>query len=331
MKKTIRWGMLGTSGHGRRRVIPALRDAQHSRMTSVASRDRSRAQAYTSELGLEKAYGSYEALLADPAIDAVYITLPNHQHAEWSIRAADAGKHFLCEKPLACQAADVQKIIAARDRAQVKAGEAFMVASHPQWLLARELIQSGRVGEIRAIQASFSFLLTQPGNIRNMPEYGGGALFDIGCYPVFCSRFVLEREPLRVFCVMEFDPASGVDRVTSGVLDFGQIQSSFVCSVQLAPQQRMVFFGAKGRIELEVPFNPPPELPARLVMDGTSITELPVCNQFALEFDAFSLAILNGGEVPVTLENALENAKILDALRRSAESGSWETPELLTG
>jgi predicted dehydrogenase len=321
----IRWGMLGTSGHGRRRVIPALREAQYSRMTTVASRDLSRADAYARELRIEKAYGSYDALLADPDIDAVYITLPNHQHAEWSIRAAEAGKHVLCEKPIACLAADVQKIIHARDRARVKAGEAFMVASHPQWIMARELIRSGRIGELWAIQASFSFLLTQPGNIRNVPEYGGGALFDIGCYPVFCSRFVLEREPGRVFCVMELDPGTGVDRLTSGVLDFGQVQTSFVCSVQLVPYQRMAFHGTKGRLELEIPFNPPSELPARLVIDG-AVTEVPVCNQFALEFDAFSLAILSEGEVPVTLENALGNTRVLDALRRSAGSGSWETP-----
>lgn len=334
MKETVRWGMLGTSGHARRRVIPAVSQMKHATLTAVASRESARAEAYARELNIPKAYGSYDALLADPEIDAVYIALPNHKHAAWSIRAAEAGKHVLCEKPIACQAADVENIIHARDRYGIQAGEAFMVASHPQWLLARELIQSGRIGEPRAIQTAFGFLLSHPANIRNVVQYGGGTLFDIGCYPVFCSRFVLGREPRRVFCNMEYDPESGVDRLTSGTLDFGEVQSSFVCSLQVAPHQHMVFLGTKGRVELEIPFNAPADRPARVVIDdgrdlvggGAVSTEMPVCDQYALEFDAFSEAILKGGEVPVTLENALGNMKVLDALRRSADSGMWEAP-----
>jgi predicted dehydrogenase len=307
---------------------------QHSTIAAVASREGSRAATYAKELSIEKAYGSYDDLLGDPDIDAVYIALPNHKHAAWSVRAAEAGKHVLCEKPIACQAGDVEKIIQARDRCGVRIGEAFMVASHPQWLLAREAIQSGRIGEVTAIQTAFGFLLTQAGNIRNVAQFGGGALLDIGCYPVFCSRFVLGREPRRVFCTMEFDPESGVDRLTSAILDFGDVQSSFVCSFHIAPNQRMAFLGTKGRLELEIPFNAPDDRPAGVVIDdgrdlfggGSSVTEAPVCNQFALEFDAFSEAILKGGEVPVTLENAFTNMKVLDALRRSADSGVWETP-----
>jgi predicted dehydrogenase len=325
MQDIVRWGMLGTSGFARRRVIPAVRDAAHARITSVASRDLDRAEAYARELDIPKAHSSYDALLSDPEIDAVYVALPNHKHAAWATRAIEAGKHVLCEKPIACQADDVHQIIAARDRGGVKAGEAFMVALHPQWVRVRELIQSGRIGEVRAIQTNFGFLLTSPSNIRNVAQYGGGALLDIGCYPVFCSRFVLDREPRRVFCTMEFDPESGVDRMLSGILDFGEVQSSFVCSFVTAPHQGMVFLGTKGSVALEIPFNPPPDRPARLVVDGAFV-ELPVCNQFTLEFDAFSRAILNGGNVPVTLENALANMKVLDALRRSAESGSWERP-----
>jgi predicted dehydrogenase len=325
MKDIVRWGMLGTSGLARRRVIPAVRDASHARIIAVASRDVGRAEVYARELDISKAHASYDALLADPEIDAVYIALPNHKHAAWATRAIEAGKHVLCEKPIACRAEDVQQIIAARDRHGVKAGEAFMVALHPQWLRARDLIQSGRIGEVRAIQANFGFLMTGAGNIRNVAEFGGGALLDIGCYPVFCSRFVLESEPRRVFCTMEFDPQSGVDRMLSGILDFGRVQSSFVCSFVVAPQQHMVFLGAKGSLALEIPFNPPPERPARVVLDGAAI-DVPVCNQFTLEFDSFSRAILNDGTVPVTLENALGNMRVLDALRRSAESGSWDAP-----
>ena len=296
MTETIRWGILGTSGHARRRVIPALPLMKHATVTAVASRKATRADAYAKELGIPKSYGSYDALLADPDVDAVYIALPNHKHAAWSVRAAEAGKHVLCEKPIACQAGDVPNIIAARDRYKVKLGEAFMVASHPQWLQTREMIQGGRIGDVRAIQTAFSFLLTQPENIRNKVQFGGGALLDIGCYPVFCSRFVLGREPRRVFCTMEFDPESGVDRLTSAILDFGDVQSSFVCSFQIAPHQRMAFLGSKGRLELEIPFNAPPDRPARVVIDdgrdllggGATVIEAPVSNQFALEFDAFS-------------------------------------------
>jgi predicted dehydrogenase len=334
MNKTIRWGILGTSGHARRRVMPALSQMKHATIAAVASRAAPRAEAYAKELNIGKAYGSYDALLADPDIDAVYIALPNHVHAAWSIRGAEAGKHVLCEKPVACQAADVENIILARDRFRVKIGEAFMVASHPQWLLTREMIHTGRIGEVRAIQTAFSFLLTQAGNIRNVVEFGGGALLDIGCYPVFCSRFVLGREPRRVFCTMELDPVSRVDRVTSAILDFGDVQSSFVCSFHIAPHQRMSFLATKGRLELEIPFNAPAERAARILIDdgrdllggGSSVIEAPVSNQFAMEFDAFSQAILKDGEVPVTLENAFANMQVLDALRRSAGSGTWETP-----
>jgi predicted dehydrogenase len=307
---------------------------QHSTITAVASREGARAETYAKELNIEKAYGSYDDLLGDPDIDAVYIALPNHKHAAWSVRAAEAGKHVLCEKPIALKAEDVEKIIEARDQCGVKIGEAFMVASHPQWLLTREAIQSGRIGEVKAIQTAFGFLLTQTGNIRNVAQYGGGTLLDIGCYSVFCSRFVLGREPRRVFCTMECDPESGVDRLTSAILDFGDVQSSFVCSFNIAPNQRMAFLGTKGRLELEIPFNAPSDRPARVVIDdgrdliggGSSVIEAPVCNQFALEFDAFSQAILTGSEVPVTLENAFANMKVLDALRRSADSGVWEMP-----
>jgi predicted dehydrogenase len=325
MQEIVRWGVLGTSGFARRRVIPAVRDAAHARIVAVASRDLGRAEAYARELDIPKAYGSYDALLADREIDAVHVALPNHKHAAWAIRAMEAGKHVLCEKPIALRAEDVGEIIAARDRHGVKAGEAFMVASHLQWVRVRELIQSGRIGEVRAIQTNFGFLMTGAGNIRNVAEYGGGALLDIGCYPVFGSRFVLEREPRRVFCTMEFDPQSGVDRMVSGILDFGQVQSSFMCSFVVAPYQSMVFLGTKGSVALEIPFNPPPERAARVVVDG-AVMEMPVCNKFTLEFDAFSRAILSDGNVPVTLESALGNMKVLDALRRSGESGSWEAP-----
>jgi predicted dehydrogenase len=330
--KIVRWGILGTSGFARRRVFPALPQAKLAQFTAVASRELARAQVYAKELGREKAYGSYDELLKDPDIDAVYIALPNHKHAMWSVRAAEAGKHVLCEKPIALNASDVIKLIAAREAAHVKMGEAFMVACHPQWLTARALIQAGRIGEVKAVQGAFVFPLASAANIRNVAEYGGGALFDIGCYPVFCTRFSLGREPRRVCAAMEFDAQSKVDRLTSAMLDFGGVYLSFTCSIHLAHHQRMVFLGTKGRIQVELPFNPAVENPARVILDdgrdpfgtGASVIEIPLVNQYALQFDAFSRAILEDAEVPVTLENSLGNVKALDALWRSVESGGWE-------
>jgi predicted dehydrogenase len=294
-----------------------------SKLIAVASRDEMRAAEYAREQGIPKSYGSYDALLQDPEIDAVFIALPNHKHAMWAQRAMAAGKHVLCEKPLAMDSTEVLKMIAVRNRARVKAGEAFMVACHPQWHMVRDLVQSGRIGEVCAIQSSFCFMLTTGANIRNVADYGGGALMDIGCYVVFLSRFVLGKEPVRAFCTMEYDPDSQVDRLNTGVLDFGGTFSSFISSIRAAFHQRVVFVGTKGRIEVEVPLNPPVEHPARVILDD-EVLEAPVCVQQALQFDAFSKAILEDGEVPVTLENALGNMRVLDALRLSAASGGWE-------
>jgi predicted dehydrogenase len=323
MNRKVRWGMLGTSNFAQRRVIPALRDASCAVLTAVASRDFGKAATYARENGISQAYGSYDELLADREVNAVYVALPNHKHAAWSVRALEAGKHVLCEKPIALEASDVLKVIAARDRARVKAGEGFMVACHPQWLMVREIVDSGRAGEIRAIQTSFGFTLPNPQNIRNVLQFGGGALFDIGCYPVFCSRFVLQREPSRAFCTMDFDPDSSIDRLTSGILDFGTVQSSFVASIQVISNQRVTLLGTTGKIEIEIPFNAPTDRPARVIFND-EVLETPVCNQFTLEFDAFSRAILEDMEVPVTLENSLRNTRVLDALQKSVDSGAWE-------
>ena len=303
-------------------------------ITAIASRDLRRAKETARSLGIAKAYGSYEELLADPQIDAIYNPLPNQLHVPWSIKAAEAGKHVLCEKPLSLTGAEAKTLLAARDRTKVKIGEAFMVRTHPQWLRARELVVSGRIGQLRAAIGFFSYFNNDPQNIRNIPECGGGAMMDIGCYPINTSRFMFGEEPTRVLGLVERDPQMKVDRLTSAVLDFPSGQSTFTCSMQLVPYQRSQFFGTKGRIEIEIPFNAPPDRPCTIFIDdgrdafggGIATETFAVCDQYTLQGDAVSRAVLEGGEVPVPLEDAVKNMAVIEAVFHSAESGKWETP-----
>jgi len=304
-----------------------------SEVIAVASRNLERARRAARELELPRAYGSYEELLADPEIEAVYNPLPNHLHVPWTVKAAEAGKHVLCEKPLALTAEEAKTLIEVRDRTTVKIEEAFMVRTHPQWLEVRDLVRTGRIGRLRAIQGFFSYYNRNPENIRNRPEMGGGGLMDIGCYPITMSRYVLGEEPLRVIGLMEYDPELEIDRLTSGILEFPSAQSSFVCSTQLVPYQRMNFFGTEGRIEIEIPFNAPPDRPCRIWLDkgdlfGRSRIEkdFPVCDQYTIQGDLFSQAVKENREPPVTLEDSIRNMAVIDALVRSAASGMWEGP-----
>lgn len=332
MSRKLRWGCLSTSGFARKKFIPAFRGCELAEVTAIASRRPDAARQAASELGIPKAYGTYEELLADPEIDVIYNPLPNHLHCEWTIKAAEAGKHVLCEKPVALNAGEVRKMMAARDRRGVKAGEAFMIRTHPQWLRARELAQSDAIGELRAITGFFSFYNRDPANIRNIPEAGGGALYDIGCYPINGSRFLFGEEPRRVAAVMERDPATGVDRLTSAILDFPSGQSIWTVSTQLSGYQRIHAIGPRGRIEIAIPFNAPNDRPALLLADqtgdptgaGVRREEFPVCDQYTIEVDAFSRAVLEDREVPVPLEDALLNMAVIEAVFRAAESGRWE-------
>jgi predicted dehydrogenase len=330
----IRWGVLSTAKIAVKKVIPGMQKGKFSEIAAIASRDRSKSEEAARALGIAKAYGSYEELLADPQIDAIYNPLPNQLHVPWSIKAAEAGKHVLCEKPLSLTVEEAKKLVAVRDRTKVKIGEAFMVRTHPQWLRARELVASGRIGQLRAAAGFFSYFNNDPKNIRNIPEYGGGALMDIGCYPINTSRFVYGEEPTRVLGIIQRDPQMKVDRLTSAILDFPAGQSTFTCSTQLVPYQRSQFFGTKGRIEIEIPFNAPPDRPCRISIDdgrdvlggGVTTEEFPVCDQYTLQGDAFSRALLEDGEVPVPLEDAIRNMAVIEAAFRSAESGKWEKP-----
>ncbi len=330
----MKWGVLGAASIAVRKVIPGMQKGVWSEIAAIASRDLNKAKAAAADLKIEKAYGSYEELLADPEIEAVYNPLPNHLHVPWSIKAAEAGKHVLCEKPIALNAAEARTLLAVRERTAVKIGEAFMVKTHPQWLRTRELIRGGRIGELRAIVGVFSYFNRNPENVRHKPKWGGGGLMDIGCYPITTSRFIFGTEPLRVSGVVERDPDFGTDRLASAILEFSDGQSIFMCGTQIVPYQRMQFLGTKGRIEIEIPFNAPVDQTTRIFIDdgsdvagaGIRTETIPVCDQYTVQGDAFSRAIRENSEVPVSLEDAIANMAVIDAVFRSAESRRWEKP-----
>ena len=328
----VRWGVLGTAHIAIEKVIPAMQHSQLARVSAIASRTEERAQAAATRLGIERAYGSYEQLLADPDVEAIYIPLPNHMHVPWTLRAAAAGKHVLCEKPIALNAAEARQLLTAREQHGVLIGEAFMVRTHPQWLAVRDLVRSGELGELRLISCQFSYDKRDPANIRNRPEYGGGALFDIGCYPITLSRWLYDAEPSSVIALLERDPEMRIDRLTSAMLQFPSGQCVFSCATQLAPYQRMHIHGTRARVEVEIPFNAPPDRPCRVFIDegrdvfgrGIRTLTFPVVDQYAIQADEFSRAIRGQAAVPVSLEDAIANMSVLDAVFRSAETGGWE-------
>jgi predicted dehydrogenase len=333
-KRKVKWGVLGAASIAVRKVIPGMQKSEYCDIAAIASRDLAKARAAAGTLKIGKSYGSYEELLADKEIEAIYNPLPNHLHVPWSIKAMEAGKHVLCEKPIALNAAEARTLMPVRDRAGVKIGEAFMVRTHPQWLRTKELIRKGRIGELRAVVGVFSYFNRDAKNVRNNPEWGGGGLMDIGCYPITTSRFMYDSEPLRVSGVLERDPEFGTDRLASAILEFSGGQAVFTCSTQMVPYQRMQFLGTKGRIEIEIPFNAPPDKATRIFVDdgsdvggtGIKVETIPVCDQYTIQGDVFSKAILENGQVPVPLEDAIANMAAIDAIFRAAESGKWEKP-----
>ena len=335
MSERINWGILSTAEIGTEKVIPGMQAGRHCRILGMASRDDRKAQSTSKRLGIERSYGSYEAMLDDPDIEAVYNPLPNHMHLEWTLKAIERGKHVLCEKPLVLALEDVRTLIAARDRHGVKVGEAFMVHTHPQWLLARKIIGDGDLGELKAIQGFFSYYNDDAQNIRNIADYGGGALWDIGVYPVHTSRFVLGEEPKRVAALLRRDPGFQTDVLSSVLVDYSTVQCSFQCGTLLVPHQSMQFFGDRGRLEIEIPFNAPPDTPCRMFLNGDNlrrergeVLEVKTCDQYGVQGDVFSRAILDDTEVPVPLENSLWNTATILAIFRAAGSGRWESVDV---
>jgi predicted dehydrogenase len=325
----VRWGVISTANIGIQRVLPGMLQSEICEIAAMSSRELSKAREAADSLGIPKAYGSYEDLLADPDIDAIYNPLPNHLHVDWSIKALEAGKHVLCEKPLGLDTKDARRLLdAAAEYPHLKVMEAFMYRFHPQWVSAKALVDGGSIGELKTIQSLFSYHNVDPNNIRNMADIGGGGLMDIGCYSVSLSRFLYGKQPKRVLGIVERDPVMKIDRMTSGVLDFEVGTSSFTCSTQLFPYQRVQIIGTAGRVEIEIPFNAPPDVETRLwlhTIEGTEERTFPICNQFKLQGDIFSKAIIEGSPVPTPLSDAIENMTVIDSLFESATRSAWVT------
>jgi predicted dehydrogenase len=332
--RKVKWGVLGVASIATRKVIPGMKKGEWSEVAAIASRDLKKAEAAANELGLAKAYGSYEELLADREIEAIYNPLPNHLHVPWSIKAAEAGKHVLCEKPIAMNAPEAETLRGVRDRTGVKIGEAFMVKTYPQWLRVRELVRQGRIGELKSVITVFSYFNRDAKNVRHRVEWGGGGLLDIGCYPITLSRWFYGEEPKRVTGTLESDPEFGTDRLASAILEFSKGHAIFTAGTQTNYFQRMTLLGTTSRIDLEIPFNAPIDRALPLTISngmefigGTSIVEMiPPADQYTIQGDAFSKAIRENTEVPVPLEDAIANMKVIDAIFRSAKNGKWETP-----
>jgi predicted dehydrogenase len=327
----VRWGILSTAKIGRMKVVPGMMKSPLCDVVAVASRNEASSREMAAELGIPKAYGSYEALLADPEIEAIYNPLPNHLHIPMTLAAAAAGKHILCEKPIAITEGEARHLEQAAS--QVLIAEAFMVRHHPQWHRARHLIQSGEIGDLRSVQVIFSYFNVDAGNIRNQPDMGGGGLLDIGCYAVVAGRYFFDAEPRRVIALVDRDPSFRVDRTTSALMDFGSgRQLSATVSTQSVPFQRVQILGTKGRIEIEIPFNAPPDQQTRIFLDDGSLhggrsaqaIEFPVVDQYQLQGEAFSRAVRGAIPLSYGLEDALMNMRILDAMRRSETSDGWE-------
>ncbi|MEZ5399734.1 MAG: Gfo/Idh/MocA family oxidoreductase [Bryobacteraceae bacterium] len=330
----VRWGILSTSKFAQREVIPAIQQSERGEVTAIASRDPAKGRQCAERFGIGRVYGSYEDLLADPEIEAVYNPLPNSLHEEWSVKAAEAGKHVMCEKPFAMDASGAMRMEAAFATAGRIVREGFMIRFHPQWQRAKAVVEEGRIGNPRAVQALFSYTNVDPGNIRNKPETGGGALYDIGCYGIVSARYIFGEEPVRAICLMDIDPAMKTDRMTTAILDFPSGHGSFTCSTQMVPSQRVQILGTKGRIEIEIPYNAPAKRDCRIVIDdasaapspdGAATEALPAVNQYVVQFDAFSRAVREGGDLEYPPSDAVANMKIIDALFRSAKSRCWET------
>lgn len=333
----LNWGIFSSANIGVKRVIPAIVAGRRGVVAALASRDAAKGARIAADFGISRSYGSYQALLDDPDIEAIYNPLPNHLHVEWTVKALDAGKHVLCEKPIALNATEAQAIVQARDRSGKRVIEAFMVRHHPQWQRVRELVRQGRIGTVGAIQSAFLFTVLDPNNVRNRADIGGGALYDVGCYPIVTARYVFGVEPRRAIALIDRDPALGVDRLSSGLLEFpGGRQLVFSSALQLATYQRVVILGSEGRIEIGVPFTPQKDHACRIAIDtgksfdGSSAVfeDFAPVDQYALQCDLAVAAFRGETDQEFPIEDAIANMRVIDALYRSAASGRWETPSM---
>ncbi|MCA9175897.1 MAG: Gfo/Idh/MocA family oxidoreductase [Planctomycetales bacterium] len=325
----LRFGILSTAKIGTEKVIPAMQQGARCQVDAICSRDAERAAAAAQRLGIARSYGSYEELLADPEIDAIYNPLPNHLHVPWSIKALEAGKHVLCEKPIGLSADEGRELVAAaQQHPHLKVMEAFMYRHHPQWQRALQLVQDGSIGRLRTIQSFFSYYNDNASDIRNLSDIGGGGIMDIGCYPISLSRFIFGQLPRRVMAGIELHDKFQTDVLSSAIVEFDGGLSTFTCSTLLSKYQRVNIFGERGRIEIEIPFNAPPDRPCKMWLQrGDEIEEIqfPVCDQYTIQGDLFAAAVLDDTPVPTPLEDAVDNMLVIEALFASAKAGAWQT------
>ena len=329
-----KWGVLGVAKIAIDQVIPALQISTSCELVAIASRSIEKAEKVAADFGIPKSYGSYEALMDDTEVEAVYIPLPNHLHVPWIEKCLKAGKHVLCEKPLALNTEEVKSLIALRDETGLKVSEAFMVKSHPQWARVKSIIDEGGIGELKTVHGFFSYNLEDKTNVRYVPEWGGGGLYDVGCYPIFTTRHVFDEKPTRVMATVRFDEEQEVDVLASAIVDFPSGQLTFTSAMQLVSHQLMQFYGTKNRIELNLPFNPLHDQSAIIEIHNDDIyaaepdkIQVAVCNQYTLMCDKFSEAIVDNKKEEVPLEDTLINIAVIEALFESAKTGTWVTPD----
>ena len=332
MVDKVKWGILGVANIAVKKVIPAMQLGQWCDITAIASRDLSKAQNAASQLGIPRAYGSYEELIADPDIEAIYNPLPNNLHVDWTIKAAQAGKHVLCEKPISMTVAEALPLLRVQKETGVKIEEAFMVRTNPQWVSTLKMIADGQIGDVRSVAGHFSYNNQDPKNIRNIRETGGGGLMDIGCYMIFFSRLVFGAEPKRVVSLVEENPETQTDILTSALLEFPTGHATFTCGTRLSPYQRFQIVGTTGRIEVQIPVNAPPDQPCKVFLDdGTDLggrniktIEFEPCDQYTVQGDLFSQAIREDSEPALSLEDSIKNMAVIEAIFKSGVSGKWE-------
>ena len=323
----VKWGILSTARIGLEKVVPAIQKGQFSEVIAIGSREKALAEKYAEDLGIPRAYGSYNEVLNDPEVQAIYIPLPNHLHVEWSLNSMEAGKHVLCEKPIARNRTEMEILLEVSEKyPDLKVMEAFMYRFHPQWLTTKDLILKGEIGELRHIQSFFFYDNRDPSDIRNIAAYGGGGLLDIGCYCVSLARFLFGTEPERAMGCLEYDPLFKIDRMASGILEFPNGTATFTCGTQANPFQHATILGTEGRIEMDLPINPPLDKPYEILIECSSNCReivFDVTNQFTLQFDRFSEAVIQDMVVPIPLEDAYNNIKVIDGIIESHKTCKW--------
>jgi len=329
MNRKVKWGILSTANIATEHVIPAMMNCEESDVHAIASRSYDKAKDIAEKFNIPKCFGTYEELLEDKEIEAIYIPLPNHLHVPWAIKALEAGKHVLLEKPIGLSSVEAQELLdESKKYSHLKIMEAFMYRHHPQWIKAKEIIDSGVIGKVKTIQSFFSFFDDNPNSIVNNKEYGGGSLMDIGCYPISLSRLIFNSEPEKVFGSIEYHPQFGVDTAATALMKFKEGTSSFFSSIQVEERQQAQIFGTEGKIEFEIPFNPIADKLSKIFLHHNNKTEeiiIEPCDQYAIQADLLSLAIINDTKVPTPLEDAVDNMKVIENIIESDKLGRWVT------